>query len=113
LLLSFLFPLVLIMPTPKHIPLRQCIACRQRRPKRELLRIVIGEAGPVIDPTGRKPGRGAYVCPDKGECWNEKKLRRFAGAKAVELSMALLTLLGTGLTPPEANQQPKGMTLNK
>ncbi|RIH82301.1 hypothetical protein Mlute_02537 [Meiothermus luteus] len=82
----------------KHIPIRQCVACRTRRPKRELLRIVLGEAGPVIDPTGRRPGRGAYVCPDNPECWSEKKLRRFAGAKATELSQALRTLL-EGLLP--------------
>lgn len=81
------------MPTSKHIPIRQCLVCRVRRPKRELLRIVMSEAGPVIDPTGRKPGRGAYVCPDKPECWAEKKLRRFAGARAAELSQALNTLL--------------------
>jgi hypothetical protein len=36
------------------------------------------------------------VCPDKPECWAEKKLRRFAGAKAKELSQALLIVLGGG-----------------
>ncbi|GIW28198.1 MAG: YlxR family protein [Meiothermus ruber] len=87
------------MPKAKHIPIRQCIACRERRPKRELLRIVMTEEGPVLDPTGRKPGRGSYVCPDRPGCWAEKKLRRFAGAKAAELSLALHTVLGnlTGL----------------
>ncbi|WP_018466954.1 YlxR family protein [Calidithermus timidus] len=79
---------------PKHIPERMCVACRRRRPKRELLRIVLTAEGPVIDPTGKKPGRGAYVCPDQAECWAEKKLRRFAGAKAAALSQALLALLG-------------------
>lgn len=78
----------------KHIPVRQCMACRSRRPKQELLRIVLSEGQPTIDPTGRKPGRGAYVCPDKPECWAEKKLRRFAGAKSAELSGALYALLG-------------------
>jgi predicted RNA-binding protein YlxR (DUF448 family) len=77
----------------KHVPIRQCMACRLRRPKHELLRIVLTEAGPVLDPTGRKPGRGAYVCPDKPECWVEKKLRRFAGATAAELSQALQAVL--------------------
>ncbi|MGK0618480.1 YlxR family protein [Meiothermus cerbereus] len=82
------------MPKAKHIPIRQCIACRERRPKQELLRIVITEGGPVLDLTGRKPGRGAYVCPDRPGCWAEKKLRRFAGAKATELSLALQMVLG-------------------
>ncbi len=83
------------MSKGKHIPIRQCIACRQRRPKRELLRIVLTPMGPVLDPTGRKPGRGAYVCPDNPACWAEKKLRRFAGAKALELSQALQLVLGS------------------
>ncbi|MBF6595199.1 MAG: YlxR family protein [Thermaceae bacterium] len=89
------------MPT-KHIPIRQCMACRERRPKGELLRIVLGESGPTIDPTGRKPGRGAYICPDKPECWNEKKLRRFAGAKAPELAQALQMLLANYPKPSRA-----------
>ncbi|HEU4742006.1 MAG TPA: YlxR family protein [Meiothermus sp.] len=79
----------------KHVPQRMCVACRTRRPKLELLRIVLTEQGPVIDPSGRRPGRGAYVCPDKPECWAEKKLRRFAGAGAEVLSQALQTLLGS------------------
>lgn len=94
------------MPTAKHIPIRQCVACRARRPKAELLRIVLGQDGPQIDPTGRKPGRGAYVCPDKPECWNEKKLRRFAGAKAPELAQALQVLLAH-LSQPGQSQSSK------
>lgn len=82
------------MPAVKHIPLRMCVACRARRPKRELLRIVLTQGGPVIDPSGKKPGRGAYICPDSPGCWAEKKLRRFAGAEAGSLSQALGALLG-------------------
>lgn len=48
---------------PKHIPVRQCVTCRLPKPKRELLRVVIAQDGSVsLDPTGKKPGRGAYVC---------------------------------------------------
>lgn len=94
------------MPTSKHVPIRQCLACRARRPKAELLRIVLGQDGPRIDPTGRKPGRGAYVCPDSPGCWNEKKLRRFAGAKAPELAQALHTLLAQ-IPNPGAPQSSK------
>lgn len=94
------------MAKPKHIPIRQCLACRARRPKRELLRIVMGESGPTIDPTGRKPGRGAYVCPDRPECWAEKKLRRFAGAGATELSQALNTLLANPPKPGHTEGSP-------
>ncbi|MFQ5924658.1 MAG: RNase P modulator RnpM [Dehalococcoidia bacterium] len=54
---------------PKHIPQRTCIGCRQTRPKRELVRIVRNTTGAVeVDPTGKKSGRGAYLCKAKG-CW--------------------------------------------
>ncbi|MEW6540137.1 MAG: YlxR family protein [Bacillota bacterium] len=48
---------------PKKVPLRMCLGCREMRPKRELIRVVRTPAGTVeIDPTGKRPGRGAYVC---------------------------------------------------
>lgn len=48
----------------KKVPLRMCVGCREMKPKRELLRVVKAPDGTVsMDPTGRKPGRGAYVCP--------------------------------------------------
>ncbi|HEY8552203.1 MAG TPA: YlxR family protein [Thermaerobacter sp.] len=50
---------------PRHVPQRTCIGCRTIRPKRELLRVVRTPEGEVLfDPTGRKAGRGAYLCPD-------------------------------------------------
>lgn len=52
----------------KHVPLRSCIACREQRPKRELIRIVRTPDGAIeLDTKGKRPGRGAYLCP-KGEC---------------------------------------------
>jgi predicted RNA-binding protein YlxR (DUF448 family) len=50
----------------KHKPLRTCIACQQKRPKRSLLRVVRTLEGKVdIDPKGKAPGRGAYLCPTR------------------------------------------------
>ncbi len=47
----------------KRTPMRTCIGCRQVRPKMELIRIVRTPEGSVeIDPTGKKSGRGAYIC---------------------------------------------------
>jgi predicted RNA-binding protein YlxR (DUF448 family) len=60
---------------PRHIPQRTCIACGESRPKRELIRIVRTPDGHVVlDPTGKKSGRGAYLCA-KRSCW-EPALRK-------------------------------------
>jgi len=50
----------------KKIPLRQCLGCRKHLPKGELIRIVKSPEGEVsLDFTGKKPGRGAYICNDQ------------------------------------------------
>lgn len=55
----------------KHIPQRTCIACRQKTEKRRLTRIVrTADEGIVIDTTGKRNGRGAYVC-DQLSCWDK------------------------------------------
>jgi predicted RNA-binding protein YlxR (DUF448 family) len=64
----------------RHIPERTCVACKQVRPKRELLRVVRTPDGHVLlDPTGKKSGRGAYLCA-KRSCWeiglNKGRLER-------------------------------------
>lgn len=47
----------------KKVPMRMCVGCREMKPKRELIRVVRSPEGAVsMDATGRKPGRGAYVC---------------------------------------------------
>ncbi|HHY33650.1 MAG TPA: YlxR family protein [Firmicutes bacterium] len=49
----------------KKVPQRTCVGCRQVRPKRELVRIVRTPEGVIeVDPTGKRSGRGAYICPD-------------------------------------------------
>ncbi len=59
---------------PKTIPVRQCLGCREHKPKNELIRVVRSPEGEVsLDFRGKKPGRGAYVCPDP-ECL--KKIRK-------------------------------------
>jgi len=48
---------------PKKIPMRQCLGCREMKPKRELVRVVKSPEGDIsLDPRGKLPGRGAYVC---------------------------------------------------
>ena len=63
----------------KKIPMRQCIGCREKKPKKELIRVVRPPEGEVtLDFTGKLNGRGAYLCKDPA-C-----LKRAAKAKALE-----------------------------
>ena len=57
----------------KHIPERTCIACRKLKPKRQLIRLVYSSAIGVVevDPSGKKPGRGAYLCSTR-DCWGKR-----------------------------------------
>ena len=52
----------------KHVPLRTCVACRQSTGKRGLVRLVSTAEGVAVDITGRKPGRGVYLCA-RPKCW--------------------------------------------
>ena len=55
------------MSVTKKIPERMCVVCRQMKPKTELIRIVNGDGGVVVDKTGKLNGRGVYLCKCK-EC---------------------------------------------
>ena len=60
----------------KHVPQRTCVACRTVRPKRELVRILRTPEGVVmVDETGKRNGRGAYLCRQRG-CWEIALVRR-------------------------------------
>ena len=53
------------MQKPRKIPQRQCVGCREMKDKKALLRIVKTPEGEILlDATGKKSGRGAYVCRD-------------------------------------------------
>ena len=63
----------------KKIPIRQCLGCREMKPKKELIRVVRSPEGEIgLDFKGKAPGRGAYICPDR-EC-----LRKAIKARALE-----------------------------
>ena len=66
----------------KKIPMRQCMGCRERREKRQMIRVVRGTDGYVgLDFSGKLNGRGAYICPNI-ECL--KKARK---SKALDRSL--------------------------
>ncbi len=92
---------------PKRIkppPMRTCVCCRESKPKRELLRIVRTPDGYVLlDATGKKAGRGAYLCA-KRSCWeNALKRKRleqtFEVAISAEDQAALNAFIAT--LPPD------------
>jgi predicted RNA-binding protein YlxR (DUF448 family) len=71
----------------RHIPERTCVACRSLRPKREMVRVVRTTDGPVeVDPTGKRSGRGAYLCR-LPECW-QAGLRRKALDRALKIELS-------------------------
>lgn len=69
----------------KKIPQRQCMGCRERKEKRELIRVVRSPQGDVsLDFRGKAPGRGAYICPSM-DC-----LKRARKSKSLERSLDIL-----------------------
>ena len=70
----------------KKIPQRQCMGCRERKAKRELIRVVRGTDGNVsLDFGGKAPGRGAYICPN-ADCL-KKALRSKALDRSLEVTI--------------------------
>ena len=83
---------------PKKIPMRMCVGCREMKPKKELIRVVRSPEGVVsMDPVGKKPGRGAYVCR------SEACLKRAIKQKQLERQ------LETSLTPEGADALAKAL----
>lgn len=66
------------MMKTKKIPMRMCLGCGEMRPKRELIRVVRSKEGEIsLDLTGKKSGRGAYICKSV-ECFEKaRKARKF------------------------------------
>jgi predicted RNA-binding protein YlxR (DUF448 family) len=68
----------------KKIPMRQCMGCREMKPKKELIRVVRGADGAVsLDFKGKAPGRGAYVCRS-ADC-----LKKAVKTRALERSLEI------------------------
>ena len=65
------------------VPMRQCLGCREMKPKRELIRAVKSPEGVIsLDFKGKAPGRGAYICP------NPQCLKKAIKGKALERAFA-------------------------
>lgn len=71
----------------KKIPLRMCTGCMEMKPKKELIRVVRSKEGVVsVDLTGKKSGRGAYVCKSKDCLEKSFKTKRLSRNLDVQIS---------------------------
>ena len=88
------------MAVKRHVPLRTCVSCGSKRPKKELTRIVTSQSNGVeVDRTGKLPGRGVYLC---GECGCPERVpdrSRLEYALRVQLSEADLSEIRSEIGP--------------
>lgn len=71
----------------KKIPMRMCLGCSEMKPKREMIRVVRSAEGEIsLDLTGKKSGRGAYICRS-AECFSKaRKAKRFEKSLSCRIS---------------------------
>ena len=89
-------------PSLRRQPMRQCLGCREMRPKKELIRVVRApEGGVSLDFHGKKPGRGAYVCRN-GACLKRTvKSRGISRALGVEIPQEVMAELAEQMEGPD------------
>lgn len=82
----------------KKVPLRMCVGCQEMKPKKELIRVVRTPEDTIeLDPTGKKSGRGAYLC-NQAECLKKAvKGKRLEKALQHSISPDVMTALEQGL----------------
>ncbi|CFX67538.1 Protein of unknown function DUF448 [Syntrophomonas zehnderi OL-4] len=86
------------MAKVRKVPQRMCVGCREMRNKKDLIRVVRTPEGNIeLDPTGKRSGRGAYLCPNS-ECLNQAvKGKRLQKALEQEISSEILDIIRTQL----------------
>lgn len=84
--------------TGRKTPMRKCNGCGELKPKNELVRVVKSPQGEVsVDYTGRKPGRGAYICPCEQCLLKAKKAKRLERVFEMPIPDEVYALLLSGL----------------
>jgi uncharacterized protein len=82
------------MAKVRKIPQRMCVGCREMKDKRELLRVVRTPEGNIeVDPTGKRAGRGAYLCPDPACLHQAVKGKRLQKALEQEIATEILDII--------------------
>lgn len=86
----------------KKVPLRRCNGCMEMKPKKELVRVVKNKDGEIsLDLTGKKAGRGAYICKNL-ECMEKaRKSRRFEREFACKISSEIFDIIEEELAQDE------------
>lgn len=90
----------------KKMPLRRCVGCGESKPKKELIRVVrTPEADIILDPTGKKSGRGAYVCRDKACLRKAMKSKRLERSLKTEIPADVCESLERELETADENTE--------
>ncbi len=85
--------------TQKKLALRKCIGCNEQKPKKELIRVVKNKEGEIsLDFSGKKPGRGAYLCNDISCFQKAHKGRRLEKSLSTQIPNEVYDKLEEGLT---------------
>lgn len=93
------------MPKVRRIPQRQCVGCREMKDKKSLLRVVKSPEGLVsLDFSGKKPGRGAYVCYDTACLKKARKSRALERAFETQIPPEIYDALERELTAAIAEE---------
>lgn len=91
----------------KKIPMRTCLSCREKKPKKELIRILINEEnGLTADLTGKKNGRGAYVC-NSATCVDKLNVKSLSAALKSPVSERMIQEIKASLEDSVKDKQCK------
>ena len=86
----------------KKVPERKCMGCNEKRPKKELIRIVRTPEGEILlDDKGKISGRGVYICPKKDCFVKSRKAKRFERSLEVEIPEVVYDALENKLSEIE------------
>lgn len=92
------------MNKPKKVPLRKCLGCGEMKPKQELIRAVRSPEGEIsLDLTGKKNGRGAYICRDSRCLTAAIKAKRFERAFGCKIEQPVYDSMLSELVSDEQN----------
>lgn len=92
------------MAVQKKIPMRQCMGCREMKPKKELIRVVRSPEGTLsLDFKGKAPGRGAYICPEPLCLKKARKSGAIGRALEVEIPVEIYDSLEAAMEEEKEN----------